>query len=280
MAPVSDDPTTRQRRGASIAMSRSELDDFLGSEHTCRVATTTHDGVHNAPLWFVWHDSALWLYSIVRSQRWTDLQRDPRVAVVVDAGERYDELRGAELRGSVAFVGEAPRVGEPNAELAEPERLFAGKYRGAEEMQFDQRHAWARLSPDKITSWDFRKLTKGADAFTSPVRAWADRYMATINAGSFDDLGGLFAADAEFLAPNGSTYTGPEEIAAFYGAFLPTIRPRVRISTFMEDGQEAIFVISASTIERSEESLGAVDHVTVDRSGRATRLVIFPRAPV
>jgi hypothetical protein len=276
---LSDDPARRQRRGASIAMSPSELDDFLGHEHTCRVATTTHDGVHNAPLWFVWHDGALWIYSSVKSQRWTDLQRDRRVAVVVDAGERYDELRGAELRGSVAFVGEVPRIGEPDAELVEPERLFAGKYRGAEEMQFDQRHAWARLSPDKITSWDFRKLTKGADAFTSPVRAWVDRYVATVNAGAYDDLGGQFTDDAVFLAPDGSTYTGAGEIAAFYGAHLRATRPRVRVSTLMEDGAEAMFVLSASTVDQPEERLGAVDHVTVDRSGRATRLVVFVRPP-
>jgi hypothetical protein len=27
-----------------------------------------------------------------------------------------------------------------------------------DEMVHDGRHAWARLTPDKIASWDFRKL--------------------------------------------------------------------------------------------------------------------------
>ena len=43
-------------------------------------------------------------------------------------------------------------------ELAEPERLMAGKYFRAADMTHDGRHAWLRITPAKITSWDFRKL--------------------------------------------------------------------------------------------------------------------------
>jgi len=82
----------------------------------------------------------------------------PRVAVLVDAGEAYDELRGAELRGSVEVVGEVPRVGEANPSLVEPELLMARKYFGSDTFPYDGRHAWLRLVPEKVTSWDFRKL--------------------------------------------------------------------------------------------------------------------------
>jgi hypothetical protein len=147
-----------QRRGRRIAMSPAELDAFLASERTCRVATVSPAGPHNTPLWFVWDGSALWLTSIVKSQRWADLARDPRVAVLVDAGEAYDELRGAELRGLVEVVGEVPRTGEANPSLTEPELLMARKYFGSDAFPYDGRHAWLRLVPDKVTSWDFRKL--------------------------------------------------------------------------------------------------------------------------
>ena len=147
-----------QRRGRRIAMSPAERDDFLASERTCRVATTGPHGPHNTPLWFVWDGTALWLTSIVKSQRWADLARDPRVAVLVDAGESYEELRGAELLGSVSVVGEVPRTGEDRPELAQPELLMARKYSGSDTFQHDGRHAWLRLVPDKITTWDFRKL--------------------------------------------------------------------------------------------------------------------------
>ena len=147
-----------QRRGRAIAMTAAEVDEFLAAERTCRVATSGKDGrPHVVPLWFVWDGTALWLTSVVRSQRWTDLTRDPRVAVVVDAGVEYTELRGVELSGAVVPVGDVPRTDTPDAVLAEPERLFADKY-AAGVVTPDGRHAWLRLTPEKLVSWDFRKL--------------------------------------------------------------------------------------------------------------------------
>jgi hypothetical protein len=148
----------QQRRARRIAMSDAERDEFLGAERTCRVATVGTGGPHVAPLWFVWHDAALWLTSLNRSQRWTDLERDPRIAVVVDAGHDYAELRGVELRGRVEVVGEVPRTGEPEPRLDPVERAFAEKYTGGSEFGYDGRHAWLVLHPEKIVSWDFRKI--------------------------------------------------------------------------------------------------------------------------
>jgi len=75
-----------QRRGRKIAMTPDEIDAFLSSQRVCRVATIgAQDRPHVAPLWFVWDGSALWLYSIVKSRRWTDIQRRPQLAIVIDA---------------------------------------------------------------------------------------------------------------------------------------------------------------------------------------------------
>ncbi len=141
-------------------MSDDERDAFLAAERTCRVATIGLDGPHATPLWFGWDGTALWLYSIVQSQRWTDLQRDPRISVVVDAGVEYFELRGVEIVGRAEPVGELPRTGTPDAALTEVEKIFGAKYLAANdgEMFHDQRHGWLRIVPTKITSWDFRKL--------------------------------------------------------------------------------------------------------------------------
>jgi hypothetical protein len=94
-----------QRRGRSIAMNADELDGFLSEERTCRLATLGSDGPHVSPVWFVWDSTALWIYSLTRSQRWTDIARDPRVAAVIDAGHEYAELRGVEIEGEAIVVG-------------------------------------------------------------------------------------------------------------------------------------------------------------------------------
>jgi hypothetical protein len=147
-----------QRRGGKLAMSQAERDDFLASERTCRVASIGRDGApHVTPLWFAWDGAALWLTSIVRSQRWTDLQRDNRVSVIVDAGGPFTELRGVELRGVAEVVGEVPRTGATVPELEAPESLFADKYAGGR-LHHDGRHAWLKVTPTKVVSWDFRKM--------------------------------------------------------------------------------------------------------------------------
>jgi PPOX class probable F420-dependent enzyme len=151
--------TKQQRRGRSIAMSEEELHEFLTTERLCRVATVGADGgPHNSPLWFVWDGEALWLNTLVKSQRWTNFRRDPRVSVLVDGGDGYFELRGVELLGCVEEVGGAPRTGERDSALDAPERLFGDKYSNGAFVA-DGKHAWVRLVPDKIVSWDFRKIS-------------------------------------------------------------------------------------------------------------------------
>ena len=58
-------------------MTPEERDAFLGAERTCRVATSSAAGPHLTALWFVWDGEALWLTSIVKSQRWTDHRAGP-----------------------------------------------------------------------------------------------------------------------------------------------------------------------------------------------------------
>jgi len=145
-----------QKRSRKIAMTPQELDVFLAAERTCRVATISPDGPHATPLWFAWDGSCLWLYSIVRSQRWADLMRDPRIGVTVDGGVAYFELHGVEITGSVEVVGDTPVTG-PRPGLEKVEAEFARKYMDGE-MHHDGRHGWLKVTPTKIVSWDFRKM--------------------------------------------------------------------------------------------------------------------------
>ena len=147
-----------QRRARRIALSDAERDAFLEEQRICRVASVGGDGApHVTPLWFVWDGGCIWLSSLMPSQRWTNLVRDPRVAVVVDAGHDYGDLRGVELSGRVKPVGEQPRTAQPNAELERIETLFGAKYLAGPYVS-DGRHAWLRLTPERQYTWDFRKL--------------------------------------------------------------------------------------------------------------------------
>lgn len=152
-------PLRPQRRGRKIALTSTELDTYLADQRTCRVATVSADGApHVVPLWFVWDSGLLWLYSLTRSQRWADVVANPRVSIVVDSGHDYFDLVGVEITGTAQVVGEAPRTGAANDELAGVEPLFARKYMGSDQLHYDGKHGWLRVTPSKIASWDFRKI--------------------------------------------------------------------------------------------------------------------------
>jgi hypothetical protein len=147
-----------QKRGRRISMTPDERDAFLAEARTCRIGTTNAEGEpHVSALWFVWDGNALWLNSVVKSQRWANLMRKPRVSALVDDGHDFMELHGVEIIGGVEVVGEVPRTGEPHTELVAPERAFGLKYADGD-FSHDGGHAWLRLVPEKIVSWDFRKL--------------------------------------------------------------------------------------------------------------------------
>lgn len=148
-----------QKRRRSIAMSPEELDTFLAEARTCRLATVGSDAQpHVSPVWFLWHDGAIWISSVTRSQRWRDIERNPRVSLTVDAGESYEELRGVTIEGRAEVVGDVPHVNAGAPEVEAAQRLTNQKYFAGKEREPDGYHAWLRITPTKISSWDFRKL--------------------------------------------------------------------------------------------------------------------------
>lgn len=146
-----------QRRRLSIAMTPSEVDEFLTAARTAHLATSDARGrPHVTPIWFVWYGEAIWIHSLVNSQRWSDIQAHPDVAFVADDGRAYNELRGVEITGTARSVGSVPRAPGPPAELEEVELLFARKNGGPNGPT--GHHVWLRIEPRVMVSWDHRKI--------------------------------------------------------------------------------------------------------------------------
>ena len=133
-------------------MTPEELEEFLRTERTVRVGTATSEP-HVSPLWFVWHDGAMYFNSLKRSRRSKDVERGSRVAACVDAGHEYAELRGAILYGTIDAAGDVPHI----------RQMFGDKYWNGMEIPEVKSHAWLVLRPDKIVSWDFKKIPTGRD---------------------------------------------------------------------------------------------------------------------
>ena len=121
------------------------------------VATASADGwPHVVPLWFVWRDGAVWINNLRRSKRSRDIGEGSPVALCVDTGVSYQELRGAVLYGRFEAA-----VGDTALEAVKAE--FARKYWAVETIPDLKSHQWLRLKPERIASWDFRKIPAGRD---------------------------------------------------------------------------------------------------------------------
>lgn len=140
-----------------LRLTSGELDELLGTERVLRAGTVSPDGSpHVVPLWFVWHGGAVWVTSLIRSRRTRDVRAGSPAALCVDAGVSYGELRGAVLYGRFAEAGGAPGVAAAKA-------AFAAKYWGGTDFPDVRSHVWLRLEPERIASWDFRKIPAGRD---------------------------------------------------------------------------------------------------------------------
>jgi PPOX class probable F420-dependent enzyme len=143
-----------------IAMSDAEAAAFLAGERVLVVATMGRDGwPHLMPLWYVVRDGEAWATTYAKSQKVRNLERDPRCTLQVEAGERYDELRGLMLKAE-ALLERDPAVVE------EVERAVFLRYHGREPDP-DEAAGLARQASKRVAlrfavreraSWDHRKL--------------------------------------------------------------------------------------------------------------------------
>jgi nitroimidazol reductase NimA-like FMN-containing flavoprotein (pyridoxamine 5'-phosphate oxidase superfamily) len=138
-----------------LSLSPSELDDFLRTRRTIRVATVDGTGEPQVvPLWFLWFEGGLYLNSTRGNVTVANaLTPAARVAAVIDDGETYEELRGVLVRGTIHEAGDDPRLFEVDA-------AWSDKYLGGNPTPYSRwrDRVWLRLTPDHMSSWDFRKI--------------------------------------------------------------------------------------------------------------------------
>ena len=80
----------------------------------------------------------------------------PVVAICIDDGVEYQELRGAVFYGRLVDATGDERLPAVRA-------AFATKYWGGADVPELKSHVWLRLEQDRLASWDFRKIPAGRD---------------------------------------------------------------------------------------------------------------------
>lgn len=143
-----------------IKMTTEEIDEFLLGRHSMSIATMNHDGtIHVVAMWYGFLEGAIAIETKAKSQKVLNLRRDPRMTVLVEDGEYYEELRGVELVGKGEIIDDPDRMFELGISVFE--RYQGGKY--TEEMRpfveaMLNKRVVVKLHVERVVSWDHRKL--------------------------------------------------------------------------------------------------------------------------
>jgi PPOX class probable F420-dependent enzyme len=146
-----------------IRMSRHEVDEFLANSRTLSMATFSPDGtIHLVAMWYGFLEGSVAVETKAKSQKVQNLKRDPRITVMVESGDRYEELKGVELVGQAEIVEDSERIWDLGVSVFE---RYQGPY--SEEMapfveQMLNKRVVIKVLPSKVVSWDHSKLGAGA----------------------------------------------------------------------------------------------------------------------
>ncbi|WP_433602029.1 pyridoxamine 5'-phosphate oxidase family protein [Nocardia sp. CA-135953] len=142
-----------------IVMSDAEISEFLQRSRIATVATIGPNGApHLTAMWYALIDGEIWFETKAKSQKAVNLGRDPRVTCMVEAGRTYDQLRGVSIEGHAEIIDDPDRLFAVGVSVWE---RYTGPYseevRPLVEQMLNKRIA-VRVVPDRLRSWDHRKL--------------------------------------------------------------------------------------------------------------------------
>ena len=92
-----------------IRLTEEEQRKLLENARVVQTATIGPEGQpHLVPMWYALEDDAIVYTTYGKSQKVKNLERDPRITLLVEAGESYATLRGMSIE-STAELGREPR---------------------------------------------------------------------------------------------------------------------------------------------------------------------------
>jgi PPOX class probable F420-dependent enzyme len=151
-------------RRDQIALTPDEQRTYLAEGHTIVLGT---NGVRGHPqltaMWYVNDpDGTIWMTTFAKSQKTKNVERDPRVTLLIESGRTYPELKGMMITARVEVIRDIERV------LDMLERVNV-KYNGLEpspELRAALRgqaskRVLLKFKTVKVASWDHAKLGAG-----------------------------------------------------------------------------------------------------------------------
>jgi|TARA_B100001540_G_scaffold303749_1_gene312708 PPOX class probable F420-dependent enzyme len=144
-----------------IRMDAEEIAEFIEEQKSLQVGTINSDGsIHLSTLWFAVVDDLIVFETYTSSQKVVNLERDPRITVLLEDGLEYNNLRGVMIKGVANLVSEPTEVKQIAREV-----IKRNQPEIPDEMLDDAAASLAvkrtvvTVVPEKVVSWDHRKIS-------------------------------------------------------------------------------------------------------------------------
>lgn len=146
-------------RRDAIRLTPAERAEFLATAKTIILSTIDRDGYpHSVAMWYVMEGDDCLMTTFAKSQKAVNVQRNPKVSLLVESGVTYDTLRGVLIRGTARL--------EPGVEWCLDvltrvhAKMLGSQPAGLEDAlrQQARKRVVIRVTPVRVSSWDHAKL--------------------------------------------------------------------------------------------------------------------------
>jgi PPOX class probable F420-dependent enzyme len=144
-------------RRRQIQLSPDEQAAFLREHRKAALATLDQNGFpHVVAMNFFMKDGAFYMTSYGKAQKIVNIRRNPKVALMIEEGNAYSELRGVLVRGHCEIIEGAEAVRAAFAAMAQARGATTARPRGS--VDSAPKRVVLKIIPQKVTSWDHSKL--------------------------------------------------------------------------------------------------------------------------
>ena len=136
-------------------LSRQAMKIFLGEQKVCRLATVDRRGQpHVVPVWHILLDGDLYIETSPSSKKGLNLKANPKMALVVDAGDTFDTYKGVMIQGRVEFVKDKKMLVRFREAMAQ--RYFGtSEHPGYKYLVSGSDPLLMKVIPEKVVTWDY-----------------------------------------------------------------------------------------------------------------------------
>lgn len=141
-------------------MSETEANAFIAEQKSLQVGTLERDGsVHLSTLWFALVETRVVFETYTKSQKIKNLRRDPRITLLWEDGEVYDQLRGVMIKGTATLVTDPVEVQSLALVVMQRNQPdVANEVLEQAASRMAAKRTAVIVKPHKMVSWDHRKL--------------------------------------------------------------------------------------------------------------------------